>query len=344
MKKIPKDQLRSLLETWGGTHTLITPVEDEGETLFRVVKDPGSVSLRRAPARISPKGGFLPQWQTMFAYHLNSDGQPEMQEQWGTDNPLLLFGAKPCGAAALKLLDLTFLGEDCPDPYYEKRRDQTTVVTVACTDPPGSCFCTWVGGSPFGKEGSDLLLIETPDVFLADPLTRKGEELLGGAPFEDARASDTEAVERLEREAVATVGEGPGLDGLPETLSGMLDHEVWDRLDFQCLGCAVCTYACPTCYCFDIQDEGPPTRGQRVRNWDSCMFPLYTKETSGHNPRSSGRERWRQRLNHKFNYFLAEFGKPSCVGCGRCVTKCPVNIDLRSLLREVAALCAGSSA
>jgi sulfhydrogenase subunit beta (sulfur reductase) len=336
MKRIPKDQLTSLLDAWVKTHTLIAPVEDEGETLFRVVGDPQTVTLRREPARISPKGVFLPQWQTMLAYRLDSKGQPEMEERWGSDDPLLLFGAKPCDAAAVRLLDLTFLGEDYPDPYYAKRRDQTIVVTVACTEPPTTCFCTWVGGSPFGREGSDLLLIETADAFLADALTPKGEKLLRAAPLEDAKPSELEAAEQLERGAVDAIGEGPVLGGMPETLAGMLDHEIWDRLDFQCLGCAVCTYACPTCYCFDIQDEGSMARGQRVRNWDSCMFSLYTKETSGHNPRSSGRERWRQRLNHKFNYFLAEFGKPSCVGCGRCVTKCPVNIDLRSLLREVA--------
>ncbi len=338
MKRIPKDDLQPLLEAWAKKHTLIAPVDDEGETLFRIIKDPGSVALRREPTRMSPKGVFLPQWQALFSYRLNSQGQPEMLEAPGTDDPLLLFGAKPCDAGAVRLLDLTFLGEDYPDPYYRKRRDRTTVVTVACTNPPSTCFCTWVGGSPFGKDGSDLLLVETADAFLADPLTPKGEELLSGAPLEDADPSDEETAEQLERQAVAAVGEGPTLEGMPEALSGMLDHAMWDRLDYQCLGCAVCTYSCPTCYCFDMQDEGPPSHGQRVRNWDSCMFPLYTKETSGHNPRSSGRERWRQRLNHKFNYHLAAYGLPSCVGCGRCVTKCPVNIDLRSLLREVAAV------
>ena len=336
MKRIPKDKLPSLLETWGKQHVLIAPVDDEGETLFRVVGDPSTVALRREPARISPKGVFLPQWQAMFSYRLTGQGEPLMEEQWGADDAVLLFGAKPCDAAAVSLLDLTFLGEDYPDPYYRKRRDQTTVVTVACTDPPETCFCTWVGGGPFCREGGDLLLIETPEAFLADPLTPKGEQLLSDVALDDAGSSDREAVEQSERRAVAAVGEGPALEGMPETLSAMLDHDVWDRLDFQCLGCAVCTYSCPTCYCFDIQDEGPPSRGQRVRNWDSCMFPLYTKETSGHNPRSSGRERWRQRLNHKFNYHLAQYGLASCVGCGRCVTKCPVNIDLRSLLREVA--------
>jgi sulfhydrogenase subunit beta (sulfur reductase) len=335
MKRVPKDKLPALVQTWSEAYTVIAPVEDQGETLFKVVKDPSIVALQPEPARLSPKGVFLPQWQTMFSYRLK-EGYPELAEEWGAEGPFLLLGAKPCDAAAAELLDLTFLGEDYPDPYYQRRRDQTTTVTVACIRPPKTCFCTWVGGGPFGKAGSDLLLVELGDSYLAEPLTTKGEKLLGDAALDDAASADIDEAKRLKQEATGAIRQSPELSAAPQALSAMLDHDIWERLHFQCLGCAVCTYCCPTCYCFDIQDEGPPARGQRVRNWDSCMFSLYTKETSGHNPRPSGRERWRQRLNHKFNYFLAEFGKASCVGCGRCVTKCPVNIDLRSLLREVA--------
>ncbi|MCE5274896.1 MAG: 4Fe-4S dicluster domain-containing protein, partial [Deltaproteobacteria bacterium] len=95
---------------------------------------------------------------------------------------------------------------------------------------------------------------------------------------------------------------------------------------------------CPTCHCFDISDEVKGSDGKRLRNWDSCMFPLFTKETSGHNPRPSQKERWRQRVMHKFRYYVDNFGAIACVGCGRCVMSCPVNLDIRKIVEDISKL------
>jgi len=127
---------------------------------------------------------------------------------------------------------------------------------------------------------------------------------------------------------------GPSTEGLKENLDEMYDDPFWDELHLRCLGCGVCTYLCPTCHCFDIVDEGNGAAGQRLRNWDTCQFALFTHHTSGHNPRPTGRERMRQRVMHKFNYFVSNFGDIACVGCGRCVRECPVNLDIRAVIED----------
>jgi sulfhydrogenase subunit beta (sulfur reductase) len=120
-----------------------------------------------------------------------------------------------------------------------------------------------------------------------------------------------------------------------EKLDTMFDDPFWDMVSERCLGCAICTYLCPTCHCFDITDEVISQSGERVRTWDSCAFPSFTLEASGVNPRPSNKERYRQRIMHKFDYFVANHGMAACVGCGRCIKECPVNLDIRVVLNNI---------
>jgi len=116
------------------------------------------------------------------------------------------------------------------------------------------------------------------------------------------------------------------------------EHPFWNTIHQKCLACGTCTYLFPTCHCFDISDEQKGDDGIRLRNWDSCMFPLFTLETSGHNPRPTQKERWRQRAMHKFKYYVDNFNAIACVGCGRCVMYCPVNIDIRKIVTDISKL------
>jgi ferredoxin len=125
------------------------------------------------------------------------------------------------------------------------------------------------------------------------------------------------------------------IEGTEEKLNTMIDSPLWEELSNPCLTCAACTYLCPTCYCFDIQDVAKEDRGKRVRVWDSCMFRIYTLEASGHNPRPDKSRRMRQRVMHKFNYYPFLHKEYGCVGCGRCIKYCPVNIDIRETIRKV---------
>jgi ferredoxin len=121
-------------------------------------------------------------------------------------------------------------------------------------------------------------------------------------------------------------------EGAADKLSSSFDDPAWQSLHEKCLGCATCAFVCPTCHCFDIQDENKCGKGRRVRLWDSCQLCLFTLHTSGHNPRPSGKERLRQRVMHKFNYFKTNNGQIACVGCGRCIRECPVNMDIRQII------------
>jgi ferredoxin len=194
-------------------------------------------------------------------------------------------------------------------------------------------------GEPVSADGADILLTDVGDGYLVEFLTAKGEALASTLPgAQAADAGSAQKKEALRAEAKAKVrADIPGRAVKP-ILEANFDHPFWATLHTRCLACGTCTYVCPTCHCFDIVDEVKGDKGVRCRNWDSCMFPMFTKETSGHNPRPSQKERWRQRTMHKFRYIPENFGVLGCVGCGRCVMQCPVNLDIRKIVEDVSHL------
>jgi len=259
------------------------------------------------------------------------------QGETKTAEETLLFGVRPCDARSFTLLDMLFDQEKYGDPYYIEKRAKTTVVALGCVHPPyTTCFCTSVGGSPCDATGADLLLTDLGgDEYLAEFLTPKGETLLSafrGTPAGEAEEKQKEAIAAKAAEGIAS--QIPAREIKP-ILDTHFEDPFWNTLHQKCLACGTCTYLCPTCHCFDISDEVKGDAGVRIRNWDSCMFPLFTKETSGHNPRLSQKERWRQRIMHKFRYYVDNFGAIACVGCGRCVMNCPVNLDIRKIVTDI---------
>jgi ferredoxin len=192
-----------------------------------------------------------------------------------------------------------------------------------------------VGGSPFSTEAVDVLLTDLGDTYLAEFLTDKGRNLL--TYFGDTKADEAAAKQKetIAAQAASAIKSQIPAKEIKPWLDANFEHPFWNTIHQKCLACGTCTYLCPTCHCFDITDEVKGADGKRIRNWDSCMYWLFTKETSGHNPRSSQKERWRQRLMHKFRYYVDNFGAISCVGCGRCVLYCPVNIDIRKIVEDI---------
>ena len=182
------------------------------------------------------------------------------------------------------------------------------------------------------------MLTDIGSDYLAEFVTPKGEKLLSyfGEAKADA-AADTRKSEIAARAKEAIASKIPAHEVKP-ILDVNFDNPFWSTIHGKCLACGTCTYLCPTCHCFDISDEATASNGLRIRSWDSCMFPLFTKETSGHNPRQSQKERWRQRAMHKFKYFVDNFNAIACVGCGRCVMYCPVNIDIRKVVEDISKL------
>lgn len=337
---IRKDSLAAAVARMAAEAAVLAPVREEGNVLFAPLEGrPPELSF--ANTRNAPKNALFPHTETLVRYLRTPRGWEFVAADCEAGKAVLF--VRPCDARSFLFLDQVFDQDKYRDPYYVSRRERSTVVAVSCARPAyAACFCTSVGGEPVpgsDAEGIDLLLTEVGDDYLAEFLTPKGDALL--ACFEGARPADEAADRRKDgvREAAreAVVSKVPARAVKP-VLDAQFDHPFWGTLPSSCLACGTCTYLCPTCHCFDIGDETTGDDGERVRNWDSCMFPLFTLETSGHNPRPSQKERWRQRVMHKFRYIPENFGVVGCVGCGRCVLNCPVNLDIRKIVQDLSKL------
>ena len=248
---------------------------------------------------------------------------------------LVLFGVRPCDARAFLCLDKVFLDPQCIDPYYAARRERSLVICLACNTPCETCFCTSVGGSPDSREGADVLVRDRGEILHFESVTDEGDAFL--ATYADLFDSDVQPVEVSEApegaEEAKPCVDTTGIDG---KMNALFDSPLWEATAERCLSCGACTFLCPTCQCFAIHDQGDGDGAERIRTHDSCQFALFTREASGHNPRGSTGSRLRQRMLHKFCYTVERYGVLSCVGCGRCVRVCPVNIDVRETVAEVA--------
>jgi len=247
---------------------------------------------------------------------------------------------RPCDAKAVTLTDKVF-GGDFKDPYYWKRRNSTTLVGLTCNKPPSpNCFCLSVDGSPHSKEGLDILMTDLGDKYYAESLTKKGDKLLNLAKalFKTPTAKDKKDLEKIQAESRKKIKRQiKATEKIPAKLKDMFDSPFWDDEALSCLRCGICTYLCPTCHCFDMNDEvtsSSPIKGERVRTWDNCQFPDFTMHSSGHNPRPDKASRLRQRILHKFQYFVELYKNYQCTGCGRCISKCPVGIDIIEVLEK----------
>jgi sulfhydrogenase subunit beta (sulfur reductase) len=293
---------------------------------------------------IPPKKLLFPQREVFAEFSETLEGDKktlEVREVLPEDESVVIFGARPCEGRAAWLLDKVFGGE-FTDPYYWKRRNQTTLVGLACDTPPSdNCFCASVEGSPHSEEGLDVLLTDLGDRYYVRGLTEKGEKLIAAAKaiFRDPSPEDKKKVKAVhegsDRKLKRQLRDARAIS---EKLKGLFDSPLWDDESMSCIRCGVCTYLCPSCHCFDISDEvesASPLQGKRVRTWDTCQFPDFTMHSSGHNPRPDKASRLRQRLYHKFRYFVDVYDKFQCVGCGRCISLCPVGIDIINVLEKV---------
>jgi formate hydrogenlyase subunit 6/NADH:ubiquinone oxidoreductase subunit I len=343
---IGKDRIIPLLDELFERYRVIAPICQDDLVLFGEITSGDRALLEFSNTRLSVKEAFFPRTETMFLFDGNRLEEPTGLQQWGGRERQVILGVRPCDAAGLPVLDAVFGdGSDCPDVYYAGRRARSIVVGLACDRPTDTCFCRWVGGGPFSTRGMDVLLTDLGDRYLAQAHSVSGEQFLetamslpGGAFFGAATAEDLEEKARLARQAEGRIRPGPDVGALSQRLAEAYEEPFWDALHQKCLGCGVCTYVCPTCHCFDILEESDGHRGRRVRVWDSCQYALFTYHASGHNPRPGGRERMRQRVMHKFRYFVENHGEPGCVGCGRCIRQCPVNMDIRRVLGDIVAL------
>ena len=333
--KIDKGKLAGFLDELRKGFRVVAPVEKEGLILFEEIDSGGESLFDFANSRQSPKELFFPQSEVLFSYEY-SDGELQLEESLPEPKQTVIFGMRPCDAKAVLLLDKVFLQGGCEDPNYSKRRDNTIILALACTHLRNTCFCSSLGGGLFSKEGADALFVDIGDSYVVEVLTLKGEELFKDSKFIEADEESIKLAEEVKKKAEALIESKVEAKRAADLeLSEVFESTFWDRVHEKCLGCGICTYLCPTCSCFDVVDEKNDSGGERIRIWDPCLFSSYTLQASGFDPRPTGKERMRQRILHKFKYSPDSYGEPSCVGCGRCIINCPVNLDIRQVVNSL---------
>ena len=335
-KTIKKEELTDILKALKETYEVIVPVKENGFYSFKPFKDRGNIDLNFTNTRLSPKSLLFPQSERIFEFNLDEKSKDVyiVKKHLKDYPPSVIVGIRPCDAKALRLVNINFDSPEFKDPWWVKRMESMTFIGLGCNEPSSTCFCTSVGCGPFNEEGLDVMLFDLEEYFLVRALTEKGEKLLKqGRVDKDVDEGLQKKADELRIKAEKKISSSVPTDKLKEKkINDLFNAPFWDDVAFACINCGTCTFLCPTCWCFDIQDEVTKTVGDRIRNWDSCMFPLFTLHASGHNPRPEKVQRVRQRFMHKLKYYVDKYNNGvACVGCGRCVKYCPVNVDVREV-------------
>ena len=331
---------REAVEQWLGAMVaagtkVVAPVESAGGGCeYRVLTPTAAkaTGLGKGLPRVSPKSAWFPRSEPILK--MSRQGR-----DWKLDDPemqfpaVVIFGARACDAAAPEILAPLF-GWDFHDAFFEERKKSLAFVVLACQQSvDAACFCTSVGVDPAGQNVGDVTLTPLADGgYIAQANTATGETLLATATGAKAADEDLSAGRAKVRELIARQFDPKSVRTALEKRFG---DPIWERASRSCIACGTCAFSCPTCHCFDIQDEMVGDKGLRQKNWDACAFPLFTLHTSGHNPRADQAGRWRQRISHKFRYYPEKFGKTLCTGCGRCIRLCPASMDMLADLKEL---------
>ena len=278
---------------------------------------------------------LFPSRLTLYSIELTSDSfavHPAAE----TVPRYAFLGVRSCDLHAIAIQDRVFLEGEYVDPHYRARREPAFVIAVHCAQAAATCFCTSMKTGPKAAGGFDLALTELSGTFLVEAASDRGREIMAGIPCRSANVADLDAADRVLQDTERQIHRRLDTADLPGLLYDNLNHPRWDDVAARCLSCTNCTMVCPTCFCHAVEDV-PDLAGQRsdrVRLWDSC-FNLEHAHTAGGNMRPDIRSQYRQWLTHKLASWIDQFGVSGCVGCGRCITWCPVAIDITE---EVAAI------
>lgn len=333
-------------------NAIVYDVLTRSDQLPRGIRDkqnPGSYELEQSdenslfnwangPQAVKPLT-FAPQ-EPLWSSRKDAAGELQFLEHRPEDKSIAILGVRACDLAALAIQDKHFLDPNAPDPYYQQRRKNLFLIAVNCSSPAQTCFCAATGDGPFANTGYDIVLTELENGFIISSGSDKGKDVVSRLSTSSITDSQQDLAKQQYQSAVAAqTRKLPDVD-LPLTLLSQLEHPHWDDIGKRCLACGNCTSVCPTCFCHSEHDEQQldGSSSAHQRQWDSC-FNREHSYIHGIVIRPEAKTRYRQWLTHKFANWVKQYGQSGCVGCGRCITWCPVGIDVT---QELAVLCGDS--
>ncbi|MCC7174435.1 MAG: 4Fe-4S dicluster domain-containing protein [Bryobacterales bacterium] len=331
--RLPKERLdlfASVLQQFGEVHA---PVEQNGKYAFRALSRWSDARLDYPRTILPPKKYFVPPKDTLFQY---KEGLGYVPADLAADRRIILFGLHSCDIYGLNILDQVFSGK-YDDPYYQARRKNVAIIGVDCI-PDEHCFCHSMRAD-FVDKGFDLFFQDLGDRYLVMVGTALGDDMVlaTGSLFEPVTPEDLAEYKQRSSAKRKAFKLHVEIRDLPEIFELEYDSSLWKQVGDRCLSCGACSMVCPTCYCFDVADDVDlgARSGSRSRTWDSCLFSTHAMVAGGENFREGRASRVKFRYYHKQRGFVAEYGRPSCVGCGRCISACPVNIDISQVISQL---------
>ena len=336
MFKCSLDKIQSLFAKIAENAKLYMPIDNADGTASYGEWSEGVKWSDALNTTKSPKDFFFPQTEDLMRFKTEGKNIEVIDVRRESEN-FVIFGVRPCDVKSFEILDRVFLTEP-RDSFYAMKREHGIIVSVACTRPAETCFCSTFGinaAEPIG----DVSAWKCDDALYLQPNTEKGRALVDSLSSLLEECSD-EAV-NAQKESIAKIMNKLPLKDLSTDAFGggktqeLFNNPAWDELSSSCLGCGTCTFVCPTCQCYDIKDFNTGNGVIRYRCWDSCMYSEFTKMAHGNN-RLTQKERFRQRFMHKLVYYPENNdGLFSCVGCGRCLAKCPISMNIAKVMKKI---------
>lgn len=339
MLSIAKDKIDSLFELIGSKQPLYLPVDNNSGKADFAKWQKGTKLSEKLKTTRSAKDFFFPKTEHLVSYEM-SGKEVKVVDPRKDVGDFVIFGVRACDARGFTAIDNVYLNMNPVDSYYKNRREHGTVIVLACNEPAKTCFCSTFGiDASLAKPAGDVSCWLADGKYYFEANTDKGKAFVENAKsaLEDA---DTSAVEACRKDIAEKVEKLPfaHLDLSKFQGKDMLkifNSKIWDKVSEPCVGCGTCTYVCPTCMCFDVRDFATSNGVRQIRCWDSCMYNDFT-QMAAENPRHTQKERSRQRFMHKLMYYpMAHDGMFSCVGCGRCVENCPVNMNIVKVIKAI---------